>query len=80
MKKLSKTIALVAITTLLATAFTTNHFDQPKKVAQTSTPVSNIPQVVIVGKRMTAFEKAQYDLTQTATLSTKPNNPGRIVP
>ena len=56
MKQFSKAVALVAVTTLFATAFTTSHLDQVHTPA-----VSNVAQVVIVGKRMSATEKTQYD-------------------
>jgi hypothetical protein len=70
MKKFSQAIALVAVTTLFATAFTTSYKDQntnETKTAAISTVASDnqVAQVVIVGKRMTAVEKAQYDAQQS---------------
>ena len=61
MKQFSKAVALVAVTTLFATAFststTTGHQDQHMTPVATSSAF----QVVIVGKRMSAVEKTQYD-------------------
>jgi hypothetical protein len=75
MKKLSQAIALVAVTTLFATAFTTSYKDQPTTTpAQATAPGSNVAQVVIVGKRMTASEKAQYDADVSAQASLQPAN------
>ena len=79
MKTLSQAIALVAVTTLFATAFTTSYKDQPTTTAQLTAPEGNITQVVIVGKRMTVAEKAQYDaevLTQTLVQPVKVEQSG----
>ena len=71
MKKFSQAIALVAVTTLFATAFTTSYHDQhatngvTATASSTLTSDSNVAQVVIVGKRMTALEKTQYDAQQS---------------
>jgi len=59
MKKFTQGIALVAVTTLFVSAFTTNHWDQHTPAA---TVDGQVAQVVITGKRMTALEKAQYDV------------------
>lgn len=61
MKKLSQALALVAVTTLFATAFTTNQFDNHAPATQVSSSSSTVAQVVIIGKRMTPTEKANYD-------------------
>ncbi len=66
MKKFSQAIALVAVTTLFATAFTTKHFEQHQGTTAVISTDSNIAQIVIVGKRMSAQEKALYD-AQIAT-------------
>ncbi len=68
MKKLSQAVALVAVTTLFATAFSVNM--ERNHIGGDA----NVAQVVIVGKRMTALEKAQYDrdklsATQTTTVA-----------
>jgi hypothetical protein len=79
MKKLSQAVAFVAVTTLFATAFTTNHFDQRHSTQALVAPDNNITQVVIVGKRMTAQEKAQYDgqiATQASAATDKVNQSG----
>jgi len=59
MKKFTQGVALVAVTTLFVSAFTTNHWDKNTTAATADSPVA---QVVITGKRMTALEKAQYDV------------------
>jgi hypothetical protein len=65
MKRLSQAVALVAVTTLFATAFTTSnidhHIDAYSDAAQ---PENKVAQVVVIGKRMTNEEKSRYD-TQT---------------
>jgi len=79
MKKLSQAIALVAVTTLFATAFTTSFKDLHTTDSQVMAQDSNIAKVVIVGKRMTTLEKAQYDaevLGQTSTQAAKVEQSG----
>ena len=61
MKKFSQGVALVAVTTLFATAFTTSHWDNRSAERLTPASTNQVAQVVITGKRMTALEKAQYD-------------------
>jgi|GEM_PF-5389808 hypothetical protein len=70
MKKFSQAIALVAVTTLFATAFTTSYKVQNNHEAtvpsvSAAAADNQVAQVVIVGKRMTAIEKAQYDAQQS---------------
>ncbi len=66
MKKFSKAIALVSVTTLFATAFTTSYFDHNATQATPSaaTHGSDVARIVITGKRMTAAQKAQFDAEQ----------------
>ncbi|PRC91634.1 hypothetical protein [Solimicrobium silvestre] len=74
MKKFSQAIALVAVTTLFATAFTTINVDH-KTTDMKAIPAQaelNVPQVVIVGKRMSVLEKAQYDVEMLAQNQTQP--------
>ena len=63
MKKLSQAIALVVVTTLFATAFTTNHFKQAMNELRVASAQmdNNVVQITITGKRMTSLEKAQFD-------------------
>ncbi|MET3108308.1 hypothetical protein AAKU67_003094 [Oxalobacteraceae bacterium GrIS 2.11] len=69
MKKFSQALALVAVTTLFTTAFTSSHHDPRTAQNQASVSDSSIARVVIIGKRMSALEKAQYDATETLTQS-----------
>ena len=73
MKKLSQALALVAVTTLFATAFTTSQFDKQIPTVQVSSATSAVAQVVIIGKRMTAVEKANYDAEALAQSATRPD-------
>jgi len=66
MKQFTKAVALVAVTTLFATAFTTSHRDQQTVSATGATALAPVAQVVIVGKRMTTLEKNQYDAAALA--------------
>jgi hypothetical protein len=78
MKKLSQSIALVAVTTLFATAFTTSYFEQHTETTAAITNVApHIEQVVVTGKRMTALEKAQYDAEVVAQATTQLNKVDR---
>ena len=69
MKRFSQALALVAVTTLFATAFTTSNFDHHADAYSALTqPQTKVAQVVVVGKRMTDEEKLRYDIefAQTA--------------
>ncbi|TDK68474.1 hypothetical protein [Sapientia aquatica] len=69
MKRFSQALALVAVTTLFATAFTTSTLDQHVDAYSALTrPQTKVAQVVVVGKRMTDAEKLRYDIefAQTA--------------
>jgi len=66
MKKFTQAVALVAVTTLFATAFTTSHWDQQSAKSVAAVSDGQVAQVVITGKRMTAMEKAQYDAEMLA--------------
>lgn len=63
MKTLTKSIALVAVTTLFATAFSTAHLNQ-HPVSANVAAAQPVPQIVILGQRMTTLEKAQFDMSQ----------------
>jgi len=78
MKQFTKAVALVAVTTLFATAFSTtafrttlitSHRDQPSPATNATASVQAVQQVVILGKRMTVAEKNQYDAELIAKLS-----------
>ncbi len=71
MKKLSQGVALVVVTTLFATAFTTAHRDTATARTTTATVETLVAQVVVTGKRMTALEKAQYDSEMLASSAVK---------
>jgi len=69
MKRFSQTLALVAVTTLFATAFTTSNLDHHADAYSALTqPQTKVAQVIVVGKRMTDAEKLRYDIefAQTA--------------
>lgn len=67
MKTLAKSVALVAVTTLFATAFSTSQHSHFTTVAVQPDSTAPVAQVVILGKRMTSLEKVQYDLELAAT-------------
>ncbi len=69
MKTLAKSIALVAVTTLFATAFSTSEHLRVSSIAFNADSKAPVAQVVILGHRMTAIEKAQYDIDLAATRS-----------
>jgi len=74
MKKLSQALALVSVTTLFATAFTTSYFERNatelkassvQASVQTSVQTAaQIERVIITGKKMTMSEKARFDAEQ----------------
>lgn len=71
MKKLSQGVALVVVTTLFATAFTTGHRDIATAKTTAATVETPVARVVVTGKRMTPLEKAQYDIEMLASSAVK---------
>lgn len=74
MKKFTLSVATIAVTTLMVTAFTTSNLEHNNTPVNTHAANTPVAQVVIVGKRMSAWEKAEYDnqlLSQTATAEEK---------
>jgi len=62
MKRFSQAVALVAVTTLFATAFTTSNIDHHiNAYTDAIQPDTKVAQVVVIGKRMSNTEKNQYD-------------------
>ena len=58
MKQFSQAVAVVAVSTICAGAFTAIHNDQ-----QATRPAAEnqAAQIVVTGKRMTAMEKSEFD-------------------
>ena len=67
MKNLTQVLAFALITVLFATAFTTLGFDHQARLHQVKSGTQeSVARVVIVGKRMSTQEKADYDAEMLA--------------